>query len=90
MLRFETTRGLFRNASDPWSHDEDGTWADTTISKLPHHINYRIFDSRRQIALDLHTQQFSMVSNLEPSNPEVDPLSPGHCWQCILEEVTKI
>ncbi|GBN71951.1 hypothetical protein AVEN_230169-1 [Araneus ventricosus] len=63
--RFEVTRWLFRDASEPRSHDEDGTWADTPLSKLPHHINDRIFDSRRQMAQDLQTLWFSMESSFE-------------------------
>ncbi|GBL61694.1 hypothetical protein AVEN_239950-1 [Araneus ventricosus] len=80
MFRFETTRGLYQDASEPWSHDE----GDTSLSKLPHLINDRIFDSRRQIALGLHTQRFSMVSNLEPSDPETEPLTPNHCCHSFL------
>ncbi|GBN24553.1 Sodium-coupled neutral amino acid transporter 9 [Araneus ventricosus] len=47
------------------SHDKDGTWADTSLSKFPHHINDGIFDSRCQIVLGLHTRQFSLESGFE-------------------------
>ncbi|GBN44210.1 hypothetical protein AVEN_32713-2-1, partial [Araneus ventricosus] len=38
--------GPHRDASEPWSDDEDDTWADTFLSELQHHINDRTFDHR--------------------------------------------
>ncbi|GBN17510.1 hypothetical protein AVEN_130966-1 [Araneus ventricosus] len=45
-FHFETTGGPHRDASEPWSDDEDDTWADTFLSELQHHINDRTFDHR--------------------------------------------
>ncbi|GBO02017.1 hypothetical protein AVEN_183077-1 [Araneus ventricosus] len=45
-FHFETTGGPHRDASEPWSDDEDDTWADAFLSELQHHINDRTFDHR--------------------------------------------